>query len=113
MRVFLHSEKAEKSKHYVMTVAPAADLGFVLGEVPREWQHPDGSAKQIEVVFEFGAAEVSDQLGAYMVKRDLVKRTRLMRRVARFFDRFGKPLDEVFDEAGQLVLTADAPVSHV
>lgn len=113
MRVFLHSEKAEKSRHYVMTVAPAADQGFVLGEVPKDWLHPDGAAKQIEVVFAFGAAEVSDQLGAYMIKRDLVKRTRLLRRVAQFFDRFGKPIEEIFDEHGQPVLIADQPASHV
>src|SRR5436309_2722165 len=98
MRVYLHSDRAEKAKSYIVTVAPAADCDFVLGEVPVSWLHPDGSAKQIEVAFAFGAADVDDQLGVYMVKRGIAQRTRLVRAMRQFFTKGGQPVDELFDE---------------
>jgi hypothetical protein len=104
MRVYLHSENAERSKAYTLTVAPAADTGFVVGEVPTTWKHPDGQAKQIEIVFAQGAAEVDDQLAVYLIKRGIAHRSRMLRKVKQFFDRNGRAIDEVFDERGTLVL---------
>jgi hypothetical protein len=100
MRVYLHSDRAEKNKSYSVTVAPAADCDFVMGEVPASWLHPDGSPKQIEIVFSYGVATVEEQLGVYMIKRGIAQRTRLIRAVRQFFDRAGRPIDELFDDKG-------------
>lgn len=100
MRIYLHGERAEKSAAYTVTIAPAGDSGFVAGEVPQDWLHPDGEPKQIEIVFKYGSAEVDGQIGNYMVKRGLAHRSRLLRKVRQLFDRHGQPIEEVFDERG-------------
>jgi hypothetical protein len=66
----------------------------------------DGSARQFEIVFSYGKAEVRDDLARYMVARGIAHKTRLLRKVQKLFDRFGQPLDEVFDERGQRILIA-------
>jgi hypothetical protein len=43
------------------------------------------------------AAEVRDDLGRYMVERGVAHRHRMLRKVRQLFDRFGKPLEEVFE----------------
>ena len=77
MKVYLHSDQAEKDARYTVTVAPAADLDFVRAEhVLTEWKLADGAAKQIEVHFKFGVAEVPEPLGKYMVARGIAKPSR-------------------------------------
>jgi hypothetical protein len=110
MRVYLHSDRAEKAKQYMVTVAPAADAAFVTGEVPKAWLQPDGSAKQIEINFVHGSAQVDDQLAVYLIKRGLAHRTRLVRAVKQFFTRGGQPIDELFDEHGRPLVLGGAVV---
>lgn len=105
MRVFLHSDNAERQAKYVMTVAPAADTDFVENaHILDEWKLADGGARQIEVTFVFGAAEVPDSLGRYMAARGLAHRSRMLRKVFQLYDRLGKPIEEVFDASGQRVM---------
>jgi hypothetical protein len=104
MRIFLHGDAAEKSARYVVTISPAGDTDFVGGELPAAWTLADGRPKQFEIAFAFGAAEVQDDLARYMVDRGIAHKHRMLRKVRKLFDRFGKPLEEVFDERGQRVL---------
>ena len=103
MRIYLYSDAAEKAARYVVTIAPAGDAEFVGNHVPAEWKLADGRPKQFEIVFSYGVAEVPDDLGRYMVKREIAhRRNRVLRKVRQFFDRSGKPLD-VFDANGNRV----------
>jgi hypothetical protein len=103
MKVYLHSDAAEEAARYVVTIAPAGDTDFVSGAIPDSWKHADGRPKQIEIVFAFGAADVSDENGRYMVARGIAHSNRMLRKVRQLFDRFGKPLEEVFDETGKRI----------
>lgn len=101
MRVFLHSDNAERQRNYTVTVSPAGDTDFVApADVLKEWALADGRPKQIEVHFKFGAADVPDELGKYMVAREIAHRTRLLRKVRQLFNAKGEPLGEVFDAHG-------------
>lgn len=111
MRVYLHSDRAEQAKSYPMTVAPAADAAFVTGEVPKAWMETDGRAKQIEINFVHGSAEVEDQLAVYLIRRGLAHRTRLVRAVKQFFNRHGQPVEELFDERGVAIVLGGALVA--
>lgn len=105
MKIYLHSDRAERQASYTVTVAPAADADFVSKEhILDEWKLADGNAKQIEVKFAFGVAEVSDPIGRYMIARGLAHRSRMLRKVFQLFDRAGEPIEEVFDSAGQRVM---------
>ena len=109
MRIFLHSDAAEKAARYVVTIAPAGDVEFVKpSDMPQgqfdSWALADGRPKQFEIVFAFGAAEVRDDLARYMVDRGIAHKHRMLRKVRQMFDRFGKPLEEVFDERGERIL---------
>lgn len=110
MRIYLHSDRAEKSATYPMHLSPASDVGIVQGEVPSDWKNPDGSAKQITIDFVYGAADVPHELGKYMVERGLANKSRLLRKVSQLFDRHGTPIDEVFDKDGQRV-NLDTPIA--
>lgn len=104
MKVYLHSDRAERSASYPMHLAPAADAIFVAdGESPKEWTNADGSAKQISIDFSFGVVEVPDSLGRYMVARGIAHKSRLLRRISQLFDRNGDPINEVFDRDGKRI----------
>jgi hypothetical protein len=103
MKIYLHGDNAEGSARYVVTIAPAADTKFVSGEMPKDWTNADGSPKQIEIVFSFGAAEVSDSDGRYMVDRGIAHKHRMLRKVRQLFDQFGKPIEAVFDNVGNRI----------
>lgn len=107
MRIFLHSTRAEASPSYIVTVAPAAD-DFVKSEhAIADWKTPEGNPKQIEVVFQYGAAEVPDALGKYIVSRGIAQKTRLVRQVRQLFDAAGRVIHGgVFDEHGAPVALA-------
>lgn len=105
VKVYLHSDNAEKSASYTVTVAPAADTDFVKADhVLAEWKLADGAARQIEVNFVFGVAEVPDMLGRYMVARDIAKSSRMLRKIFQLFNARGEPIEEVFDRNGAPVL---------
>lgn len=105
MKIYLHSEQAEKDARYTVTVAPAADTDFVKSvDVETEWKLADGAAAQIEVNFSFGVAEVPDPLGNYMVARGIAHESRILRKVFQLYDRRGNPIAEVFDKDGKRVM---------
>jgi hypothetical protein len=68
------------------------------GELSAAWTFAGGRPKQFEIAFAFGAAEVRDDLGRYMVERGIAHKRRMLRKVRQLFDRLGKPLEEVLDE---------------
>ena len=117
MKVYLHSASAEKSTHYVVNVAPAGDTDFVkAADILDEWKHADGRPKQFEIVFKYGAAEVPDALGKYMVAprnggpgiahkhRDwLGAAKRLLGLPAQLVDARGKPI-EAYSPDGEPVI---------
>jgi hypothetical protein len=104
MKVYLHSESAERSAKYHLFACPAGDNEFVrLDDCPREWFMPDGETRRnIPVAFEFGACEVPDSLGKYLIARGVAHKSRLARKVRQFFDAAGKVIGGgVFDEHGR------------
>lgn len=105
MKIYLHSENAEKSAKYPVIVAPAGDDEFVSSEnCLREWRNAKGDPVQFHVDFVFGVAEVQDELANYMVARGIAHRSRVLRRVQQLFDSAGKALGDVFDRHGQRIL---------
>jgi hypothetical protein len=118
MRVYLHSDMAEKQASYVVNIAPAGDTLFHKPDdyhkgdkksadrasFPSDWSHADGDAKQFQITFVFGVADVDDQIGKYMVARGIAKSNRMLRRVKQLFDRHGHPIEEVFDSEGKRIL---------
>jgi hypothetical protein len=103
VKVYLHSDAAERAKRYIVTIAPAGDTDFVGGEIPAAWTYADGRPKQFEIDFAHGVAEVNDELGRYMVDRGIAKRHRMLRKVRQLFDRTGRPIEEVFDNVGNRI----------
>lgn len=104
MKVYLHSTRAEASKVYPMHLAPADDVLFVSnGDSLDSWKNQDGTAKQIEINFAYGAAEVPDELGNYMIARGIAHKSRLLRRISKLFDRNGQPIEAVFDADGKRI----------
>jgi hypothetical protein len=93
MRLYLYGDVAEKSVPSLRLATQT--LG---GELPAAWTFAGGRPKQFEIAFAFGAAEVGDDLGRYMVERGIAHKHRMPRKVRQLFDRLGKPLEEVFDE---------------
>lgn len=113
MRIYLHGDRAERTSSYIVTIAPGGDAQFVgtAGHDPKDalWCHPDGTPKQIEVEFKFGAAEVSTQIANYMTARGIAKPSRLLRNVRKLFDSAGRVITGgVFDENGRPVDTEEA-----
>jgi hypothetical protein len=107
MRVYLHSDRAEKTPKYPLTVSPAGDKGFLKSKgmhVLPEWVHPSGEPVQIELLFDYGSAEVPDALAKYMIERGIAHRGRMLRRIAQLFNAKGEPLNEVFDRHGAPVI---------
>lgn len=105
MRIYLHSDNAEKQERYPVNVAPAGDVDFVASkDVIADWAFADGRPKQFEIIFRYGIADVADELGKYMTARGIAHRSRLIRRVRQLFNKDGTPIDEVYDERGAPVL---------
>ena len=103
-KVYLHSDAAEKAAKYVVNLAPAGDTAFLKADdCPAEWKLADGSPRQMQVDFAFGAAEVDSKLANYMVLRGIAHRSRMMRRVGQLFDAAGNLVTELFDAKGRSV----------
>jgi hypothetical protein len=108
MKIYLHSDMAERSSKYVVHVAPAGDVEFLkTGDLPASWSNPDGTPRRFEVNFVFGVAEVEDSLGKYMVARGLCHPSRMMRKVRQLFDAAGNAVTELFDSQGRSVRVGD------
>jgi hypothetical protein len=109
MRIHYHGERAERSAHFPMWIAPAGDIKNVKpADVLKEWTQADGSPKQIEIVFKYGVAEVDDAIGRYMVATGLAHRASILRVIRqKLFNRNGEPIDEIFDSEGRPIILAD------
>lgn len=107
MKLYLHSENAEKSAQYPVIVAPAGDDEFISAakaEKHKDWKNAKGDPVQFKIVFKFGVAEVQDELARYMLERGIAHKSRLLRRVQQLFDAAGNAIGDVFDQHGQRVL---------
>lgn len=67
-----------KKATHTMYVCPAGDKDFVKGEVPSDWVDDENKPKTFQVEFKRGKAEVDDNLGDYMIKRGLARKTKLI-----------------------------------
>lgn len=104
MKVYLHSDNAERSSRYPVHICPAGDTDFVKSaDVLEEWRLADGQPRQFEIIFKNGVAEVETSLGKYMVARGIAAPSRLVRVLRQLFTQDGKPVD-VSVEDGELVL---------
>jgi hypothetical protein len=105
MRIFLYSDSAEKAASYIVHAAPAGDTDWpgYSPDMPAAWINRDGAPVRFEVDFKFGAAEVPDELGRYMVARGIAHSNRAMRKVRQLFDRAGNAITEIFDSEGRPV----------
>jgi hypothetical protein len=105
MKVYLYSDRAEKSAKYNMHLCPAGDTAWSghSSEMPKAWFERDGNPKRFEVNFAFGAAELPDDLARYALDRGLVHKTRALRKVRQLFDAAGNAVTELFDSEGRSV----------
>lgn len=81
MKVYLpHDGTRPPSPSHLMTVAPAAHLAQIDGEtdVPLEWVTADNKPLTFTVEFHHGEADVADNLGRYLLKAKLARKTRLV-----------------------------------
>jgi len=110
MKVYLHSDRAERLAAYSVHVCPAGDSDFHRSEkygaagFPKSWLTPAGDPKQMKIVFVFGAATVDDELwplsgsaGALSTNTACCGASVSSSTVAE------KPIEELFDEAGERV----------
>jgi hypothetical protein len=105
VKIYLHSDRAERLPTYTVHVAPAGDTGFIKAvDIREDWKLPDGNAKQFSIDFAYGAAEVEDSIARYMVDRGIAHKTRLLRQLRRLFTQDGTEIKEVFDERGARIL---------
>ena len=63
---------------HTMYVCPAGDVEAMKGEAPSEFKNDDGTARSFTVQFTHGRADVPDNLGNYMIKRKLARKTKLL-----------------------------------
>jgi hypothetical protein len=73
LKIFLHGAVAARSPRTASIVRP----GEHPESDPSEW-YKDGVPVQFEVIFHYGAAEVTNSLGKYMVQQGMAKTTRLI-----------------------------------
>ena len=69
MKIYFHG----RSQNHTIYVTPAEHYPHV-----RQWRDENGRPKMFEVNFKFGVAEVEDELGAYMVKKELASATKII-----------------------------------
>lgn len=81
MIVYAMGEKAAKQASFIMSVSPARHLEGQ-GEMPSEWVNEKNEPIDFNVEFEFGKAEVPDNLGKYLLKHGFAKMSRLIMRDA-------------------------------
>jgi hypothetical protein len=105
MKVFLYSSRAEQAATYIVHASPAGDTDWAgfSPDMPAAWVDRNGAPVRFEVDFKFGAAEVSDELGKYMVARGVAHKSRAMRKIKQLFDAAGNAVNELWDSEGRPV----------
>jgi hypothetical protein len=76
MKVYATGEKPSRQPVFLMSVAPAATVRN--REVPAHWVDDNNNPVQFNIEFKYGAAEVEDDIGQYLVDSELARRTRLI-----------------------------------
>lgn len=69
MKVYYHG----RSLKHRLYVQPAINNP----DAPSEWKENDGKAKQMEVLFENGVADVPENLGKYLIDKQLASKTKI------------------------------------
>ena len=77
LKVYVTGEKAVAQKSFIMSICPARHLEGQ-GEVPSDWVDEKNNPIEFNVEFVYGAAEVSDSIGKYLIKHQLAKRSKLI-----------------------------------
>ncbi len=76
MKVYIRSPKARLQKDFVMNIAPASDVKNM--EIPPDWFDDQGKPRQFNVMFEYGAAEVEDEIGRYLIAKGYAAKSALV-----------------------------------
>ena len=66
---------AQWDKVFSLTIAPAAHLE---GETPAEWTDEEGKPRNMSVVFNYGEAIVTSEIGRYLIAHGLARKTKLI-----------------------------------
>jgi hypothetical protein len=77
MKIYVTGEKAVRQKSYIVSICPARHLEGQ-GEMPSDWVNDKNEPIEFNIEFVYGAAEVPDNIGKYMVKHQLAKKTKLI-----------------------------------
>ena len=77
MHVYALGEKAVKQPSFIMSICPGRHLEGQ-GEMPSDWVDDKNVPLEFNVEFVFGKATVPDSIGAYLVKHQIAKRSRLI-----------------------------------
>lgn len=77
MKVYHAGTKVRRQKSFMMSVAPAADLGRNQ-EAQSDWVDRENNPVQFNIEFTYGEAEVDDSIGKYLIDKGYCLRTRLI-----------------------------------
>lgn len=72
MKVYLHGETQRNGFHY-LHVQPGNEF-----KENSDWKDSDGSAIMFSIPFQYGMAEVADNLGQYLLDKGLAQRSPLI-----------------------------------
>lgn len=76
MRVYAAGERQRSGVH-TLDIAPMAHVGQK-ANCPADWIQENGEPRQFTITFRDGSAEVSDEIGRYLVAHKLARRTALI-----------------------------------
>lgn len=76
MKVYATGEKPSRQPSFVMCIAPASTARNE--EVPAHWVDDKNNPVQFNVEFKYGVAEVEDDIGRYLIKNELARRSKMI-----------------------------------
>lgn len=94
MIVYSDAEAAQKQRSFIMSICPARDLASSGQELPADWftevrDEETGLLikvpREMNIDFVFGKADVSDEVGRYLVKQGYAKKSRLIQPLKEMF----------------------------
>jgi hypothetical protein len=77
MIVYTTGDKAAKQAAFIMSICPARHLEGQ-GEMPSEWVDEQNKPIEFNVEFNHGRADVPENIGKYLIKHQLAKKSRLI-----------------------------------
>lgn len=78
MKVYVPTERERATSHTIY-VTPANDAETIKEGIPTDWLDVEGKPITYPVQFKQGVAEVDARLGAYMIKRNMARKSSLIR----------------------------------